>query len=223
MGNTETFYNKTKGVTIQTACDACGPFTYHVVVASVDLEHGLFSIKTYEHFQLIQCQGCHNFSFRKATRAPGYGQVSNEAKTPRLKTREELYPPRAPRRKKLAEAFLLPDAVAGIYQETYQALCSDQPVLAGVGVRALVEAVCQERSAAGKTLEQKIDGLVTLDLLTKTNAEFLHGLRVLGNEAAHTAKPHSEGTLGAAMDVVEHLLKTVYLLPRTATKLPKRP
>ncbi|WP_305800612.1 hypothetical protein, partial [Thiolapillus sp.] len=38
-------------------------------------------------------------------------------------------------------------------------------------------------------------------------------LRTLGNEAAHEVKPHNNATLTLALDVIDHLLKGVYILP----------
>lgn len=61
-----------------------------------------------------------------------------------------------------------------------------------------------------------------LEVLTKSEAEMLHGMRMLGNTAAHEVKPHSETMLGDAMDVVEHLLTNVYILPTSTAKFPKR-
>jgi len=82
--------------------------------------------------------------------------------------------------------------------------------------------VCKEKAAIGSTLEQKIDNLVANGILTRAGAETLHSMRILGNEAAHEVKPHSEGTLSLAMDVVEHMLNDVYILPAATSKLPKR-
>lgn len=218
MGQTKLEYDKTQGQTPQLPCAACNAVTYHLVARSVDLEMGLLSVNSYEHFQIIQCQGCRNFSFCKVSKLPDF---EAETKTsPRLKTRRDLYPPRVPGHKLIAES-LLPDPVSRVYAETYKALCNEQLVLAGIGIRALIEAVCQERKAAGKTLEQKIDGLVSLNLLTVDSAKFLHNLRVLGNQAAHKVKPHSEEKLSAAMKIIEHLLEAVYIIPKYGNKLSK--
>lgn len=59
-------------------------------------------------------------------------------------------------------------------------------------------------------------------VLTKTGSETLHSMRILGNQAAHEVKPHSEEALNLAMDVVEHMLNDVYILPAATSKLPKR-
>lgn len=50
-------------------------------------------------------------------------------------------------------------------------------------------------------------------------AKILHSLRIMGNQAAHKVKPHSEEDLRTAFDVVEHLLQGVYVLPAKASRL----
>jgi hypothetical protein len=44
----------------------------------------------------------------------------------------------------------------------------------------------------------------------------------MGNEAAHKVKAHTQEELNLAFDVVEHLLKTVYLLPEQTKHLPSQ-
>jgi hypothetical protein len=91
-----------------------------------------------------------------------------------------------------------------------------------MGIRALVEAVCNERAASGKDLASKIDSLASIGLLTADSTEFLHGLRLMGNDAAHEAKRYSEDDLLLALEVAEHLLTNAYIIPARAKKLPKR-
>jgi uncharacterized protein DUF4145 len=81
-------------------------------------------------------------------------------------------------------------------------------------LRALVETVCHEKNAQGKSLLNKIDDLTAKSILTPAGAQILHKIRTLGNAAAHKVKPHSEKQLAVAMDVVEHLLTDVYILPK---------
>jgi len=213
-------YDKTKGEEYRIPCAKCSTPTFHKVLSSVDVEIGLISAKAFENYQVMQCQGGKDISFRKGSNHPVlYPQAT--AKSRRISS-EELYPSRVAGRYSMASTYLLPESVAKIYHETHIAICNKQPVLAGIGIRALVETVCKDKAAGGRNLEVKIDKLAILGLLTKDNAEFLHGLRILGNKAAHEVKPHDEETLGAAMDVVEHLLKTVYVLPVQAKNLPRR-
>jgi hypothetical protein len=95
-------------------------------------------------------------------------------------------------------------------------------VLTGIGIRAIVETVCKERSASGKNLEEKIDQLAAKNLVTAEGAEVLHGLRFLGNGAAHDMKPHTPEELATAFLVVEHLLQTVYIVTQLANQLPRK-
>jgi hypothetical protein len=67
-------------------------------------------------------------------------------------------------------------------------------------------------------LEAKIDSLVNLGVLTSEGAIILHKVRTLGNNAAHEVKPHTSEQLNLALDVAEHLLKGVYILPYFANQ-----
>ena len=96
------------------------------------------------------------------------------------------------------------------------------PVLAGIGIRALVESVCKQKRVRGTNLQQRIDGLATAGLLGAVEAKTLHRIRFLGNKAAHEMKQPTPEELSAGMDIAEHLLETVYLLPRKARALPAR-
>jgi hypothetical protein len=118
---------------------------------------------------------------------------------------------------------VLPTRIYQIYIETHNALCGDQPILAGIGIRAILDAVCKHKLAAGRSLELQIDDLVTKGLIASDSADFLHRIRYLGNKAAHEVEAHSMQELGAAMDIVEQLLQNVFVLPRLARTLPAAP
>lgn len=173
------------------------------------------------HYEVLQCDGCGSIAFRKET-----SNSEDLIHTPDGNLvhalEEHLYPSPDEGRAPVADSELLPRSVQRIYSETLKALNSDQPILSGMGIRALVETVCKERKATGR-LEKQIDHLVTQGILTKEGAEILHRLRVLGNVAAHDAKPHGNEPLSVAMNVIDHLLQGVYILPVHAKKsLPKR-
>jgi hypothetical protein len=130
----------------------------------------------------------------------------------------DVYPNPREGRQPLTDAGLLPDKIQRIYEESLQALNDTQPVLCGIGTRAIIETVCKDRNAIGGDLYNKINSLVGLGVLTKDGADILHKLRTLGNDAAHEVKPHSLQELGLAFDVVDHLLLGVYILPEHAKK-----
>ena len=217
--------NKKQGEEIWLLCPHCGVKTRHKVLASVErewkYERSGELYMGWEFYQIVQCQGCEQPSFREVN---GYLEdtILNENGVPLFTEYEVLYPSRLPGRRKLQNSRFLPLEVERIYQETFSALSNRLWILAGIGIRALVEAICRERKAQGSNLSKKIDNLVAQGILTRDGAEVLHSLRLMGNVSAHEMKPYREEDLNAAFEVVEHLLKGVYILPRIAEKLPQR-
>ena len=194
-------FDKTKGEEIQTLCDKCDKKTYHVVLKSVDEigkeEYTDWEFNWDDHFQIIQCQGCKTVSFRKAqSNSEDMEQVWENEYEP--KVYEQLFPPRMEGRKGISKNVLrIPKNVRRIYKEANNALVSNLPVLTGIGLRAIVETICKDKK----------------QLLTPAGAAILHNLRVLGNSSAHEVKPHTIEQLSLGMDVIDHLLMDVYILP----------
>lgn len=214
---TEITKDASVGKEIEAACAKCGEGTTHVVRASVT-EHNSdepqpgCSFEWINRYEIIQCGGCKMFSFRKA-------QSNSEDFDPATNSWPEvieLFPSRVKGRAPINDYGLLPVALQRIYQETLKALNSGQPVLTGIGVRAIVETVCKDQKAPGRNLKSKIDNLVAKNVLTEAGADILHKLRVLGNNAAHEVEPHDVLQLGFALDVIDNLVSSVYILPHHA-------
>ncbi|MBI1765969.1 MAG: DUF4145 domain-containing protein [Acidobacteria bacterium] len=222
---TTSVINKSQNEEHRLPCRQCHIKTKHRVMQSVDIDNveGTPPLAYWweDLYQIVQCNGCEEISFREVHgSSDSYVEVSDgdDIYIPD----ESLYPSRVAGRRQLSDMHFLPSQVANIYKETHSALCNKMPVLAGIGIRALIETVCKEKEASGKNLKENIDSLVALGVLTKDGAEILHSLRTLGNDAAHEVKPHSDEQLSIAMNVVEHLLNGVYILPQAASKLPKQ-
>ena len=219
--NTE--LNQTQGEELWLLCPNCSKNTLHKVLVSARIDEtfddGDEWFANWDTYQIVQCQGCQTASFRRVYRDSECIDL-DKSEVPIAYV--ELYPKRKAGRSELRSCFLLPQQVYAIYRETLAALSNDLPILTGIGTRALVEAVCKERKTSGNSLSDRIDDLVAQGVLTQDGAEILHSLRLMGNEAAHEVKPHNESDLNAAFDVIEHLLNGVYVLPRVASKLPRR-
>lgn len=216
--------SKTENTKLSVRCNTCKRDTYHTVIRAVEYkltldaepehvkEDGLWLNGT---AQIIVCDGCNTISFRDKyffSEDPGLN--------------ENIYPPRETKTD-LDELYLrdevytVPRIVRTIYKETLLAIERENPTLAGIGIRAIIESVCNEKKAKGRTLNNKIDKLVDMSLLTKKGAEILHGIRLLGNQAAHKMKAPSKEQIIASMKVIDHLLLGVYVLPYEASVLPK--
>lgn len=181
--------NATQGMELPVECVNCQVTTFHRVLASAETIHGIADDtgRVLNDHQIIQCQGCKNISFRNL-----WGIADTGASQPMTET-VNLFPPRRDRSKRtrMLGVQYLPKSILPIYFETLEALNGRQPILAGVGIRALVESVCKHKRAAGRNLEKKIDSLAAKGLLSVKDTKILQKLRHLGNRAAHVLKPPS--------------------------------
>jgi len=201
---------------IKVGCRACRNNTNHVVLKSITVENSSDQdpeTRTWQRYQIIQCQGCEILAFLAID---GDSMIDNETGKPYEQW--EVFPVWPSGRSLLEGASTLPRQLRQVYSETMNALNKGQPMLCGLGIRAVVETVAKDRGAKGKDLERRIDHLVELKVLTEDGAKILHRLRTLGNKAAHEVKAHRADELALAMDVVDHLLAAVYTLPKRAAR-----
>ncbi len=216
--------SKTTGEEVFLDCPRCKVNTKHAVERAV--EWSGFDEEDCVHYwevaQIIRCNGCDNLSFRLLE-----GDSMNTDHHGDPIESQKLYPERVNR--SLADELYLrhdvydiPPIIQTVYRETLSAVQHDLSTLAGIGIRAIIEATCQDLKAKKGNLEKKIDQLVSMALLTPAGAEILHGIRLLGNEAAHEMKAPKKGQIIAALKVIDHLLLGVYVLPQEASSLPKR-
>ena len=210
-----------KGAELWLACAKCDGTTCHkqlALVAESDESPG-GDIQVWNDYIVVQCSGCKTISFCIESRCSEDIDYDPYTDQQVLGTQHTLYPSRISGRPQFSGIHDLPTGVYRIYAETHECLCSEKPILTGVGIRAILEAVCTEKATTGKLYKQ-IDQLYTRGLISKDSVDFLHNLRFLGNKAAHETKAHSPAELNAAFDIVENLLQTVYILPKVAAKIP---
>lgn len=218
--------DKTKDEEYWISCARCAGETAHKVIVSVESEDRKdrnYSgedddewFVLWERHEIIQCQGCKLLTVRFETYdKEGWPGSDDHIIYKSLK----FFPGRIAGRRPLRDIGVIPLKVAKVYHETYEAIAYNQFVLAGIGIRALVESVCKNRTAEGRNLFEKIDNLVEQGVLTAQNAQFLHSLRQMGNRAAHEVEPHSIKELLIALDIVENLLTNVYIIPFFANQL----
>jgi hypothetical protein len=91
--------------------------------------------------------------------------------------------------------------------------------LAGAGLRSVVEATCIHQECKSNTLGKKIDELVSKGVLLKRDADYFHQHRLLGNEAVHEMEAPRREEFVVALQMLEHLLTTIYLMPDMSKKL----
>jgi hypothetical protein len=202
-------------------CKNCSGITLHSIVSSFnergsnDLGGGN-SVDWDRQNQIIQCLGCETVSFRTMSRFSEDTEYNDDG--PYYPVTIKYYPGRVEGVKSL-DSHLLPCEVQKIYRETVLSLENELFILAGIGIRAIVETICKDLNAEGKDLYRKIDALRERSIVTTEGSQTLHKLRVLGNNSAHEVKAHNSRQLELALQIIEHMLEGTYIIPASVGKV----
>ncbi len=196
---------------IKNYCNKCLGETNHGVlfekVVSSDDDNYIMEWKYF----VLQCLGCEEICFRKevhdyeVTYPDEYDNWTHDITM-------HIYPLPLKNRKQLSRQYALPSQIQTVYRETINALKTNCYLLAGVGFRAVIEAVCLDKDIPGRTLEAKINNLSKNRLITDAESERLHAVRFLGNDSVHEMAVPKERTLYIVLEIIEHLLKNLYLI-----------
>lgn len=206
---------KSDSKVVKIACTNCGGdgLRNHSVLADTTVsetnDEAGFWLST--DYQICQCRGCDEVRFRsERVFSEDYDEEGNYLKT------VKVYPDQMKRGRPVSQELQDLSLVGYIYSETLIAYNNGAMILAGGGLRAIVEAICRDQSVPGDTLQKKIDALVQKGLLAKPQADLLHEERYIGNTALHDVSPPPARDIELGLDIVEGLLSTIYLLPKKA-------
>ncbi len=219
--------SKTTGKKVDVECPQCKTETIHTVERAIEWSEFYDGpdIQAGGTCQIIHCNGCDTLSFRSIEWNSEDLEWDQDGHQTPAET-EKLYPERE-NRSLANELYLgkdvygIPKIIQTIYRETLSAVQHELPTLAGIGIRAVIEATCQDQKAKKRNLADRIDELASMSLLTPAGATILHGIRLLGNDAAHEMKAPQKKQITAALKVIDHLLLGVYVIPKEASILPK--
>ncbi len=129
------------------------------------------------------------------------------------------YYPRRSSSSAAPRAFLkLKPSLSKLYHEVVTAFNENCLILCTVGLRTLIEAICEDKGIAGQNLEHQIDGLIKF-LPSQNLIDCLHGFRFTGNEAAHKLAALTRSEAEEAIGVMEDLLNFLYDLDYKASRI----
>jgi len=156
-------------------------------------------------YQIVQCSGCDSVSFRLVF-------ASTEDIDPETGTLNEgvyLFPVRDKFDVRL-DFSCIPRSTRKVLRETLKAVNNECKILAGIGLRVIVESICAELEIKASNLEKKIDLLIEKGFASIKQGEQLHFLRDLGNKAAHEINEPTNEELSIAYEIIEAMLKVMY-------------
>jgi len=196
-------------------CTVCNRETNYRVLAEHKKSYDDEYRCTYK-YQVVSCNGCDNISFREEFHDieggyPVFDPYTGEEWT--VPVTIQTYP-RATKYKLIDGSEHIPERIYKAYKQTLSAYQEEATILAGIGFRAIIEAICAEQSVKESNLQSSITKLHKGGILSKHETNLLHSIRFLGNDAAHEIKEPSSGQLQTTLKIVEHLLISLYILPK---------
>ncbi len=197
-------------------CSKCRLKTNHTVMTDLKEKYNEEHFSATNHYQVIKCDGCDSISFRKLS-------SNSEDYDWRIGPiwRETIYPERIETKTNFdIKDLSIPDECYQIYKETKKALSSKLVLLGAIGLRSLIESICNNQikvekipsSIKNKNLKEKIN-LLSKGRLPNSSKEVLHKVREMGNKSTHDTKRQDINLLCRALEILENLLQTLYILP----------
>lgn len=201
---------------VQSYCGNCNGVTNHTVLGESSESHREDYMCDITH-QIVQCNGCDRKGFRKVFYDIESAYPSSHDEDDWIVPEDvDIYPKELNNHNSIYHSHHIPNIVYKIYSQVISAAKEDATILAGLGLRGTIEAICNDLEIGGKSLEVRINKLATSGYISKKDAERLHGIRFLGNDAAHQIKQPKTESLMVALKIVEHLINTVYVLDQEA-------
>ena len=194
---------------IETSCYECNSVTHQTPLF-------LKKVQTIDDrsmsYMVIECGGCKNISFVVREPLTDIIHGENDYVDFNYPTEEDpLYAKYTFLR--LEDENRLPKKIYNLYQEVRLVFNTDSNILAGIGLRMLVEAICINQKIPGNTLQDKIKKLHQNGIISTTELPILDKLRLIGNDSTHKIKSFPMNKLSYALDIVNHILKSIYVLP----------
>lgn len=205
---------------IKTQCIDCQRETNHLIVASKMYHFEENRYRYGKEYSITQCLGCDHISFLQTFHDYEISYPVEEIMTPDGmdykydydKSYTNFYPDAQEIFRRLEKS--LPDKLFEIYAETKKAYIQNLGIFTAIGIRSIIECICNDKKVSGKNLETKISNLKNLGNISKVDIEMLHSLRFLGNDAVHSINKSTKKDLTVAFKIVDHLIETIYIMPK---------
>lgn len=199
-------------------CNTCRTKTNHSTIRE---DNTLFRLvvprkrtneNQFEHmediYHIAKCDGCDSIKFV---------QEFHYKNGDEWKSSYYTYPPTAERLFQIENISFnsLPDNLLFLVSEVHIAYWEKLFTLCSIGLRLIVEAICNDKRIEGNNLVDKINNLKKRGFITHIQADILHQIRLLGNKTAHEIVVHTEELLLEGINVINSVLFTIYGLEKT--------
>lgn len=204
---------------VRAHCNECGGDRNHCVVHSETSEWAEddYDISGTDIYEMLRCLGCDNIKLR-------HRSLFSEEEGERV----QYFPPSIFRTSPVwmnAFHFGLNKEEEFVYElllEIYSALQNNQPRLAAMGVRALLEHVMIAKVGDQGTFAKNLAIFESKGFVSRIQREYLETLLQAGHAAMHRAYKPSQPDLITLVDIAESIIEIVYLQGVSVEILKKR-
>lgn len=164
-------------------CPQCKHRTHHEVLGegkNVSPDEDYYYVS---YYRVVKCCGCDTVSFDREVIEEGNVEYNQDGY-------EEIVPVHTsyPVKEYSIEPLVsweIPSLINRAYKESVDALNNESYLLASIGFRATIEALCLENGINSGNLADKIDTLRKKGIITDADCKRLHEVRFMGNDSAH--------------------------------------
>lgn len=193
-------------------CPLCKHRTHHEVLGegknvSPDEDYYYGS-----YYRVVECCGCDTVSFDREVIEEGNVEYNQDGY-------EEIVPVHTsyPVKEYSIEPLVsweIPSLINCAYKESVDALNNESYLLASIGFRATIEALCLENGINSGNLADKIDTLRKKGIITDADCKRLHEVRFMGNDSAHQMEKPDRQHLMTVLDVINNILNSLYIIEK---------
>lgn len=206
---------KTKQFPTKEMCKGCQCETWHKILNETENSFNDEESEIWENtkFYTLQCLGCDNICLLTESTC----SEDRDPETGEFDIEKNIYPsPFKSDRDLMNRIHYAPKNITLVYSETIKAFNFEMMILVGIGIRATIEAIAIEQKITGGTLEIKIKKMVDNNIITPDGAKLLRLVKNIGNNAAHKIKKHHHDDLSLCIDIVEDVIRSLYIFPKEA-------
>lgn len=164
------------------------------------------------NFLIVKCLGCDHVSFLQINDGDDYMNYNDYGEmesVPEYITFPDRQGHIAP-----LSSWEIPALISKIYTESVKALNEKCDILAAIGFRTTVEAICNEKGITSGKLVTKINKLKEKGIITKADCERLHQARFMGNDSTHEMVAPERSHLLLVLEVINNILNNLYIIDR---------
>lgn len=198
-------------------CRTCNHYNRHTLVAQYqDQRSQDDDFRWWEYYQIITCDGCDTPAFRKLYT----DELQYDYDTNKFDETITIYPSAEKIAKEIEGTWRLPEKIRRVYQETVDAINRNSLVLGAIGIRVLIESICDDRNCKlSNDLPSSLHKLKANGYISEGQYDTLMISKDLLNKVTHEAFAAPLGHLKVALSSVDNMLEHMYIHSEDRTQL----